>query len=89
MDWQAIGLTMRLAACTTGLLLIIGLPVAYWLARSTWRWKFFVEAVVALPLILPPTVLVQLPIEGGWNHAALATTSSHLAITLATDFVDH
>jgi hypothetical protein len=33
--------------------------------------------------------LVQLPIEGGWNHAALATTSSHLAITLATDFVDH
>lgn len=57
MDWQAIGLTMRLAACTTGLLLIIGLPVAYWLARSAWRWKFFVEAIVALPLVLPPTVL--------------------------------
>lgn len=57
MDWQAIGLTMRLAACTTGILLIIGLPVAYWLARATWRWKFLVEAVVALPLVLPPTVL--------------------------------
>jgi molybdate transport system permease protein len=57
MDWQAIGLTMRLAACTTGILLIIGLPVAYWLARSTWRWKFLVEAIVAMPLVLPPTVL--------------------------------
>ena len=57
MDWQAIGLTMRLAACTTGILLLIGLPVAYWLARSTWRWKFLLEAVVALPLVLPPTVL--------------------------------
>src|SRR5512138_771762 len=57
MDWQAIGLTVRLAACTTGLLLIIGLPVAYWLARSAWRWKFLVEALVALPLVLPPTVL--------------------------------
>jgi molybdate transport system permease protein len=57
MDWQAIGLTMRLAACTTGILLLMGLPVAYWLAQSKWRWKFLVEAVVALPLVLPPTVL--------------------------------
>jgi molybdate transport system permease protein len=57
MDWQAIGLTMRLAACTTGILLIVGLPVAYWLARSAWRGKFLLEAVVALPLVLPPTVL--------------------------------
>jgi molybdate transport system permease protein len=57
MDWQAIGLTMRLAACTTGILLLIGLPVAYWLARSAWRWKFLLEAIVALPLVLPPTVL--------------------------------
>jgi molybdate transport system permease protein len=48
---------MRLAACTTGILLVVGLPVAYWLARSTWRWKFLLEAVVALPLVLPPTVL--------------------------------
>jgi molybdate transport system permease protein len=57
MDWQAIGLTLRLAACTTVILLILGLPVAYWLATSTWRWKFLIEASVALPLVLPPTVL--------------------------------
>lgn len=57
MDWTAIGLTLRLAALTTATLLIIGMPLAYWLARSQWRWKFLIEAVVALPLVLPPTVL--------------------------------
>jgi len=57
MDWQAIWLSVRLAASTTAILLVIGLPVAYWLAFSPRRWKFLVEAVVALPLVLPPTVL--------------------------------
>jgi molybdate transport system permease protein len=57
MDWTAIDLTLRLAALTTVVLVFIGLPLGYWLARSTWRWKFLVEAVVALPLVLPPTVL--------------------------------
>jgi molybdate transport system permease protein len=57
MDWTAIDLTLRLAALTTVVLVLIGLPLGYWLARSTWRWKFLVEAVVALPLVLPPTVL--------------------------------
>jgi len=57
MDWQAIGLSVRLSAATTLILLIIGLPVAYWLAFSPRRWKVVVEAVVALPLVLPPTVL--------------------------------
>lgn len=57
MDWQAIGLSLRLAACTTLILCALGLPLAYWLAVSRWRGKFLVEAVVALPLILPPTVL--------------------------------
>src|SRR5690349_1504941 len=38
-------------------LLVIGLPIAYWLTFSTWRWKFLVESIVALPLVLPPTVL--------------------------------
>src|SRR5262249_14935932 len=50
-------LSVRLAAIVAGVLLVIGLPLAYWLAFSTWRWKFLVEAVVALPLVLPPTVL--------------------------------
>src|SRR5262245_495634 len=57
MDWAAIGLSLRLATCTTLLLCAVGLPLAYWLATSRWRWKFLVEAVVALPLVLPPTVL--------------------------------
>ena len=57
MDWQAIWLSMRLSASTAAILLAIGLPLAYWLAFSRRRWKFLVEAVVALPLVLPPTVL--------------------------------
>jgi molybdate transport system permease protein len=57
MDWQAFWLTMRLALVVTGLLVVIGLPLAYWIAFSKWRWKFVVEAVVALPIVLPPTVL--------------------------------
>jgi len=57
MDWQAFWLTMRLAATVTGLLVVIGLPLAYWIAFSKWRWKFLLEAVVALPIVLPPTVL--------------------------------
>jgi molybdate transport system permease protein len=57
MDWTAILLSLRLAALTTLILFFIGVPVAYWLATSRRRWKFLVEAVVALPLVLPPTVL--------------------------------
>ena len=57
MDWQAIWLSVRLAAATTAILLVVGLPIAYWLAFSPRRWKFLVEAVVSLPLVLPPTVL--------------------------------
>jgi molybdate transport system permease protein len=57
MDWNAITLSLRLAALTTVILFLIGLPLAYWLAVSRRRWKFLIEAVVALPLILPPTVL--------------------------------
>ncbi|MEX2587009.1 MAG: molybdate ABC transporter permease subunit [Actinomycetota bacterium] len=57
MDWQAIALTLRLAAMTTVILLLVGTPLAYWLAFSRRRWKVAVEAIVALPLVLPPTVL--------------------------------
>jgi molybdate transport system permease protein len=57
MDWQAIWLSVKLASATTVILLILGLPLAYWLTFSPRRWKFLVEAMVALPLILPPTVL--------------------------------
>ena len=57
MDTAALLLSVRLAAWTTLLLLGLGLPLAWWLATTRWRWKFLVEAVVALPLVLPPTVL--------------------------------
>jgi molybdate transport system permease protein len=57
MDWQAIWLSIRLAVSTTVILLVAGLPLAYWITFSRLRWKFLVEAVVALPLVLPPTVL--------------------------------
>ena len=57
MDLSALRLSLVLAALTTVALLAIGLPVAHWLAHTRWRLRFLVEAVVALPLVLPPTVL--------------------------------
>ena len=56
-DISALFLTLRLALTATVVLLILGTPAAWWLARSSWRHKYFLEAVVALPLVLPPTVL--------------------------------
>ncbi len=56
-DFTALGITLRLAAITTLTLLVIGTPLAWWLARSRWRFKFVIEALVAMPLVLPPTVL--------------------------------
>jgi len=56
-DWQAFWLTLELAAVVSSTLLALGLPIAYWIAFSRWRWKFLVEAAVALPIVLPPTVL--------------------------------
>jgi len=57
MDTAALILSVELAALTTLILLLLGLPLAAWLAGSRWRYRFLVEAVVALPLVLPPTVL--------------------------------
>lgn len=56
-DWQTLWLTLQLAFTVSVLLLLLGLPISYWLAFSRWRWKFLVEAFVALPIVLPPTVL--------------------------------
>jgi molybdate transport system permease protein len=57
MEMEALWLSFRLAGCVAAILLVIGMPVAYWLAYSSWRGKFLLESVVALPLVLPPTVL--------------------------------
>ena len=86
MDWQAFWLTIRLSALVAGILLVIGLPVACWITWSRWRWKFLAEAVFALPIVLPPTVLgfyvlVALgphsPLGRGWE----ALTGHTLAFT--------
>jgi molybdate transport system permease protein len=57
MNWQAFALTARLATLTSLILLLLGAPIALWVAFSRWRWKFLVEAAVAMPLVLPPTVV--------------------------------
>lgn len=57
MNWQALLLTLKLASVVSVLLLCVGIPIAYWIAFSRVRWKFLVESVVALPLVLPPTVI--------------------------------
>ncbi len=56
-DLTSLAITLKLALVATMILLIVGTPLAWWLARTSWRYKFFLEAIVALPLILPPTVL--------------------------------
>ena len=56
-DLEAIWLTVRLAGTVTAILLVLGTPIAWWLARSTVWWKKPIAAVVALPLVLPPSVL--------------------------------
>jgi molybdate transport system permease protein len=56
-DLAAIALTLKLASVTTLLLLLIGTPIAWWLARTRSAWKGAVGAVVALPIVLPPTVI--------------------------------
>src|SRR5215813_2656779 len=57
MNIEAIWVSVELAAFTTLILFLIGLPFAYWLAVTRWRLKFLLEALVVLPMILPPTVL--------------------------------
>jgi len=56
-DLTALFVTLKLAGLSTVILLFLGTPIAWWLSRSRWRFKFFIEALVALPLVLPPTVL--------------------------------
>ena len=57
MDWQPILLTIRIAFTVCAILLLIGMPVAYWLAFTRRRWRFMAEALTAMPIVLPPTVL--------------------------------
>lgn len=86
MDWQSLWLTLKLAIIVAGALLVIGLPIAYWIAFSHRRWRFLVEAVVALPIVLPPTVLgfyllVLFGTETAFGRWWQSTTGHPLAFT--------
>jgi molybdate transport system permease protein len=74
MDWTAFALTLRLALVTAFLLLLISLPLARWLAETKARWRPLVEAVVALPLVLPPTVIGFYLLVLMGSHGALGRT---------------
>src|SRR6202795_4953393 len=85
-DWQAFWLTLQLAITVSAVLLVLGLPIAWWIAFSRRRWKFLIEAIVALPIVLPPTVLgfyvlvalgPRSPLGRGWE----ALTGHTLAFT--------
>jgi molybdate transport system permease protein len=85
-DLAALWVTLRLASITVVVLFVVGTPLAWWLSRTTRAWKTAVEAVVALPLVLPPTVLgfYLLILLGprGWVGGTLeAIGGSHLAFT--------
>src|SRR5438128_858319 len=87
-DRQAFWLTIRLALVVTAVLVGLGLPLAYWIAFSKWRWKFMVEAVVALPIVLPPTVLgfyvlIALGQRSPFGRWWLSITGHTLAFTFA------
>lgn len=71
MDWTAFRLTLQLAGATTLALLMLGLPLAAWLAGTRSRWRYLVEALVALPLVLPPTVLGFYLLWGLGPHSPL------------------
>ena len=85
-DLTAFALTLKLAAVTVAILIVLGSPLAWWLARTRWRGKAFIEAVVALPLVLPPTVLgfyllVLLGPKGWLGGGLLAAGLPHLPFT--------
>jgi molybdate transport system permease protein len=88
MDWQSFWLTIQLAVLVTVILLILGLPLAYWIAYSRWRLKFLVESLVAMPIVLPPTVLgfyvlLALGSRSPLGRAWQAMTGHTLAFTFA------
>ena len=56
-DWQPLFLTFRLAALTTAILFVIGVPLAWWVAQTRTRFKPVIETLVSMPLVLPPSVL--------------------------------
>jgi molybdate transport system permease protein len=87
LNWQAVFLSLKLAICVAGILLAVGMPIAYWITYSRWRFKFLVEAIVALPIVLPPTVLGYYILVGlGPRHFAGKIWQSLFGHTLPFTF---
>lgn len=87
MNWEAVLLSLKLAVSVAAILLVVGMPIAYWVTFSRWRWKFVVEAIVALPLVLPPTVLGYYILVGlGPRHFAGKLWQSVFGHTLPFTF---
>ena len=85
-DYQPIVLTLQLATVTVLVLLVIGIPISWWLAHTRTRFRPIFEAVIALPLVLPPTVLgfyllIILGPNGLIGKPMEAVTGSHLSFT--------
>ena len=81
-DLSAIWLTLKLASLVTVLLLLIGTPIAWWLARTGSRWKGPLSAVVALPLVLPPTVLGFYLLVAMGPHGVIGRLTAWLGLGL-------
>lgn len=81
-DWNAIWLTLRLAITTTGILFVIGLPAAWWLARTRGTVRNAVAAIVAMPLVLPPSVLGFYLLVAMGPSGPLGRLTEHLGIGL-------
>lgn len=87
-DWTALLITLKLAGLTTIILLVIATPLAWWLSRTQRKWKIVLEALVAMPLVLPPTVLgfyllIMLG-PNGWVGGTLEDLGGrHLAFSFA------
>lgn len=85
---EALWLSVRLAFCVAAALLLLGMPLAYWLSQTRWRGKFLLETIVALPLVLPPTVLgfyllVAMGANGPLGRLWMAWFGHTLAFTFA------
>jgi molybdate transport system permease protein len=86
-DWQALSLSLQLAAVTLALLLPPGMLLARWLAYTEFKGKYLIEALVVLPLVLPPTVLgYYLLVSLGGASAAGQWLSQHVGVSLAFHF---
>jgi len=87
MDWAPIWLTLRLATITTLILLLIGLPIAYWLSKGRSVIRIIIEAIITMPLVLPPSVLgFYLLVAFSPQRGAGLWLSQHFNIQLVFSF---